>query len=89
MCYTLRFNIKSSGQPVIIEDIEEFTSSYQFFFIRKLDGTTISFDRQELNSIERMLKNGEFKSISLLKPRKKYKKAKELRTFSGEKTNVG
>jgi ATP-dependent RNA circularization protein (DNA/RNA ligase family) len=56
-----------SGQSVILNNIDEFTSGYQFFYVRHLDGKTVSYSRKSIKDIIRLLPNGRETGIFLKK----------------------
>ncbi len=56
-----------SGQTILLNNIDEFTSGYQFFYVRHLDGKTVSFYRKTIKDIIRLLPNGRETGIFLKK----------------------
>ena len=56
-----------SGQVVLLSNIDEFTSGYQFFYVRHLDGKTVSYNRKLIRDIIRLLPNGRETGIFLKK----------------------
>jgi len=59
--------VNYSGQEFVLEDIDEFTSGYQFFYVRYLDGSTSSFNRSLIKDVIRLLPNGKEAGIFLRK----------------------
>jgi hypothetical protein len=67
------------GEPISIDKIEEYATGLDFFYIRKMGGETVSFNRNNLERVERKLSNGRFKQLVL----KDYKiKNKEFLVWS-------
>ena len=55
------------GQEIILDNIDEFTSGYQFFYVRYLDGRTVSYSRDMIKDVIRLLPNGRETGIFLKK----------------------
>lgn len=58
-----------TGQTVTLNNIDEFTSGYQYFYVRHLDGKTVSFNRKNIKDIIRLLPNNRETGIFLKKPK--------------------
>lgn len=66
--YSIKISLLSSG-ILKLNDVEEFVSGFNYFFIRHSNEETISFSRKDIVKIERRLKNGKYKIIKLKKPK--------------------
>jgi ATP-dependent RNA circularization protein (DNA/RNA ligase family) len=58
-----------SGQILTLDNIDEFTSGYQYFYVRHLDGRTVSFNRKNIRDVIRLLPNNRETGIFLKKPK--------------------
>lgn len=56
---------------MILNNIDEFTSGYQYFYVRHLDGKTVSYNRKLIKDIIRLLPNNRETGIFLKKPKLK------------------
>lgn len=61
--------ILNSNKIVILNNIDEFTSGYQYIYIRHTDGKTASFNRCEVKDVLRLLPNGREMRVFLKKPK--------------------
>lgn len=61
--------IMQGGKIVILNNIDEFTSGYQYLYVRHTDGRTASFNREEVREVFRLLPNGREMGVFLKKPK--------------------
>lgn len=52
---------------IIIEDITEYVCGFAFFYVRHVDGHTLSFCRDSIQAAYRRLPTGDFRQIHLKK----------------------
>lgn len=52
---------------IIVENIEEYVTGFSYMYYRLIDGTTQSFDRQNILSAHRRLPTGEWRQVHLKK----------------------
>jgi hypothetical protein len=55
-----------SGE-VVISNIEEYVCGFAYFYVRHTDGSTYSFDREDILGAYRKLPTGDFRAIHLKK----------------------
>lgn len=58
-----------SEKEVLLNNIDEFTSGYNYLYVRHLDGRTISIDRSTIKEVIRILHNGRETNVFLKKPK--------------------
>ena len=66
--YNLEIVTKSGG-TVKLRNIKEFVSGYCYFYARDSRGNTTSFEREDISSVKRKLRNGDLKKVKLKKSR--------------------
>jgi hypothetical protein len=54
-------------QEIIIEHIDEYVCGFAFIYCRLLDGSTISFNRDNIHAAYRRLPTGDYRAIHLKK----------------------
>ena len=64
--YVLRITTKTTGHW-LLEQVVEFISGKNYFFIRLTDGKTISVDRGSIIKVDRKTEKGFFKEVRLRK----------------------
>ncbi len=67
--YSLRIELKDN-RHVLLNNIDEYTSGYIYFFVRHIDGKTMSYRRNEIKDVIRLLPNGMETMVNLRKPKK-------------------
>ena len=77
MAYTLKIIMKNDQQLELTE-VEEFIMGVKFFFARKTDGITLSFERLSISKISRKMRNGLYRDVKISPP----KKVKDKKRFS-------
>jgi len=65
----LKLNTKTG--IINFENVNEFASSFNYFFVRLKNGKTISLERSNIYLIERKTKTGSYKKVKLVDPYKK------------------
>lgn len=63
--------LTTDASELIIENIEEYVCGFSYFYVREMNGSTLSFDRRSIKKAERKLPTGEFRQIHLKKPKEK------------------
>ncbi len=58
-----------SEKEILLNNIDEFTSGYNYLYVRHLDGRTISIDRSTIKEVIRILHNGRETNVFLKKPK--------------------
>lgn len=58
-----------SEKEILLNNIDEFTSGYNYLYVRHLDGRTVSIDRSTIKEVIRILHNGRETNVFLKKPK--------------------
>ena len=59
--------LETHAGEIIIDDIEEYVCGFAFFYVRLNDGSTTSFDRDNILAAYRRLPAGEYRQIHMKK----------------------
>ena len=61
--------LETQAGEMIINDIDEYVCGFAFFYVRLNDGSTTSFDRDNILAAYRKLPAGEYRQIHMKKPK--------------------